>query len=147
MQLNEDRSALAGDPRFFQRTGPHTLAAVVDAALVDGQGADAAPRRLMLRAIASLAAATDQDVSFCLNSRKHLKALEATHAAAVIVHPDMRDKVPESTASKRSTRSPARRNSRSVDSKGNCAPTVLESRRTAPELNATVRRCCGPYVS
>jgi UDP-3-O-[3-hydroxymyristoyl] glucosamine N-acyltransferase len=97
MQLNGDRSALAGDPRFFQRTGPHTLAAVVDAALVDGQGADAPPRRLMLHAVAPLAAATDRDVSFCLNSRKHLGALEATRAAAVIVHPDMCGMVPEST--------------------------------------------------
>jgi UDP-3-O-[3-hydroxymyristoyl] glucosamine N-acyltransferase len=44
-----------------------------------------------------LAAATDRDVSFCLNSRKHLNALEVTHAAAVIVHPDMCDKVPEGT--------------------------------------------------
>jgi len=95
MPLTEDRSALAGDPRFFRRVGPHTLAAVVDAALVDGQGAEAPPRRLMLYGIASLAAATDRDVSFCVNNRRHLPALQATRAAAVIVHPDMRDKVPE----------------------------------------------------
>ncbi len=49
----------------------------------------------MLRGIAPLAAATAQDVSFCLNSRKHLPALKATDAAAVIVHPDMRDQVPQ----------------------------------------------------
>jgi UDP-3-O-[3-hydroxymyristoyl] glucosamine N-acyltransferase len=97
MQVSDDRSALAGDPRFFQRSGPHTLAAVVDVALVDGQGAEAPPRRLMLHAVAPLAAATDRDVTFCLNNRKHLKALQATHAAAVIVHPDMRDEVPETT--------------------------------------------------
>jgi UDP-3-O-[3-hydroxymyristoyl] glucosamine N-acyltransferase len=90
-----DRSVLAGDPRFFRRTGPHTLAAVVDAAAFDGKGAEAPPRRLMLHGIAPLATATEQDVSFCLNSRKHLPALVATNAAAVIVHPDMRDKVPE----------------------------------------------------
>jgi UDP-3-O-[3-hydroxymyristoyl] glucosamine N-acyltransferase len=95
MQVSGDRSALAGDPRFFQHTGPHTLAAVVDATLVDGQGAEAPPRRLMLHAVAPLAAATDRDVTFCLNNRKHLQALQATGAAAVIVHPDMRDKVPE----------------------------------------------------
>jgi UDP-3-O-[3-hydroxymyristoyl] glucosamine N-acyltransferase len=91
-----DRSALAGDARFFRRVGPHTLAAVVDAAAVDGEGAEAEPRRLMLHRIAPLAAATAEDVSFCLNNRKYLPMLAATHAAAVIVHRDMRDKVPES---------------------------------------------------
>jgi UDP-3-O-[3-hydroxymyristoyl] glucosamine N-acyltransferase len=95
MSLGEDLAPLAGDPRFFQRAGPHTLASVVDAALIDGQGAEAPPRRLMLHAIAPLAAATNRDVTFCLNSRKHLPALAATQAAAVIVHPDMQDKVPD----------------------------------------------------
>jgi UDP-3-O-[3-hydroxymyristoyl] glucosamine N-acyltransferase len=83
---------MAGDPRFFQRAGPHSLAAVVDAA-----GGDAPPRRLMLHRVAPLATATDQDVTFCLNNRKNLTALQATRAAAVIVHPDMQDKVPETT--------------------------------------------------
>jgi UDP-3-O-[3-hydroxymyristoyl] glucosamine N-acyltransferase len=96
MPFYGDRSPLAGDPRFFRRTGPHTLAAVVDAALVDGQGAEAPPRRLMLHGIAPLGAATDRDVTFCLNHRKHVTALQETHAAAVIVHPDMADKVPAS---------------------------------------------------
>ena len=95
MPFGRDRTALAGDPRFFRRTGPYTLAAVVDAALVDGQGAEAPPRRLMLHGIAPLAAATDQQVAFCLNNRKLQAALQATQAAAVIVHPDMAGKVPE----------------------------------------------------
>jgi len=51
----------------------------------------------MLHRIAPLATATDQDVSFCLNNRKYLPALAATQAAAVIVHPDMKDRVPETT--------------------------------------------------
>jgi UDP-3-O-[3-hydroxymyristoyl] glucosamine N-acyltransferase len=89
-------TALTGDPRFFQRTGPHTLAAVVDAAAIEGQGAEAPPRRLMLHRIAPLAAATQEDVSFCLNNRKYLPALAATNAAAVIVHPSMQDRVPAS---------------------------------------------------
>ncbi|PPQ27282.1 UDP-3-O-(3-hydroxymyristoyl)glucosamine N-acyltransferase [Rhodopila globiformis] len=90
MLSGADRAAsLAGDPRFFLRAGPHTLAAVVDAA-----GAQAPPRRLMLHRIAPLATATEEDVTFCLNSRKNLAALQATKAAAVIVHPDMQDKVP-----------------------------------------------------
>jgi UDP-3-O-[3-hydroxymyristoyl] glucosamine N-acyltransferase len=88
---------LAGDPRFFRRAGPHSLAAVVDAAGVDGKGAEAPPRRLMLHRIAPLATATGEDVSFCLNHRKYLPALAATQAAAVIVHPDMKDRVPETT--------------------------------------------------
>ncbi len=90
MDTGADGQALAGDPRFFRRTGPHSLAAVVDAA-----EAEAAPRRLMLHRLAPLASATDQDVSFCINGRKHLASLKATKAAAVIVHPDMQDQVPE----------------------------------------------------
>jgi UDP-3-O-[3-hydroxymyristoyl] glucosamine N-acyltransferase len=95
LPLGGDGSALAGDPRFFRRVGPHTLAAVVDAAGIDGEGAEAPPRRLMLHRIAPLAVATGEDVSFCLNNRKYLPALAATQAAAVIVHPDMKDRVPE----------------------------------------------------
>ena len=73
MPPGEDRSALAGDPRFFLRAGPHSLAAVVDAA-----EADAPPRRLMLHRVAPLATATAEDVSFCLNNRKNLPGLKGT---------------------------------------------------------------------
>jgi UDP-3-O-[3-hydroxymyristoyl] glucosamine N-acyltransferase len=92
-----DRSALAGDPRFYRRVGPHSMAAVVDAAGRDGEIADAPPRRMMLHRIAPLATATSEDVSFCLNHRKHLPALAATRAGAVIVHSDMQHHVPQST--------------------------------------------------
>ena len=44
-----DWPEIAGDPRFFQRAGPHTLAAVADAA-----EAEAPPRRLMLAGVAPL---------------------------------------------------------------------------------------------
>jgi UDP-3-O-[3-hydroxymyristoyl] glucosamine N-acyltransferase len=81
---------VTGDPRFFQRTGPHTLAAVIDAA-----GAEAPPRRLMFRGVAPLSVAEGSDVSF-LDNRKYLSALEKTRAGAVIVHPDLADKVPAS---------------------------------------------------
>ena len=84
----------AGDARFFRRVGPHTLAAVVDAAGTDGDAAEAPPQRLMLHGIAPLATATDRDVSFCMNNRKYLPALAETEAAAVIVHPDMQQSVP-----------------------------------------------------
>jgi UDP-3-O-[3-hydroxymyristoyl] glucosamine N-acyltransferase len=90
MTSGVDRSALAGDPRFFLRAGPQTLAAVVDAA-----EAEAPPRRLMLHRIAPLATATHEDITFCLNIRKNLPALRQTKAAAVIVHPDMKDQVPQ----------------------------------------------------
>jgi len=80
----------AGDPQFFRRTGPHSLAAVVDAA-----GAEAPPRRLMFRGVAPLAIAEATDVSF-FDNRKYLPALENTRAGAVIVHPDLADKVPGS---------------------------------------------------
>jgi UDP-3-O-[3-hydroxymyristoyl] glucosamine N-acyltransferase len=92
MVTRVDGSALTGDPRFFRRTGPHTLAAVVDAA-----EAEAPPRRLMLHRIAPLRAATSQDVTFCINERKNLPALQETNAAAVVVHPSMRDAVPGAT--------------------------------------------------
>lgn len=89
MAAHAGGSSLTGDPRFFQRTGPHTLAAVVDAA-----EAEAPPRRLMLHALAPLGAATASDVTFCNNDGKHRAALAATKAGAVIVHPNMRDVVP-----------------------------------------------------
>lgn len=97
LAFGRERPALAGDPRFFQCVGPHTLAAVVDAAGVDGEGAEAPPRRLMLHRIAPLGAATAEDVSFCLNNRKYAAALAETRAGAVIVHPDMQGQVPDAT--------------------------------------------------
>jgi UDP-3-O-[3-hydroxymyristoyl] glucosamine N-acyltransferase len=92
MPPGEDRSALAGDPRFFLRAGPHSFAAVADAA-----EADVPPRRLMLHRVAPLATATAEDVSFCLNNRKNLPDLAETKAAAVIVHPDMQSAVPQTS--------------------------------------------------
>jgi UDP-3-O-[3-hydroxymyristoyl] glucosamine N-acyltransferase len=79
---------MVGDPRFFQRAGPFTLAAVVDAA-----EAEAAPRRLMLTGVAPLQTAAPDQVSF-LDNRKYAPALDATRAGAVIVHPDMAPRVP-----------------------------------------------------
>jgi UDP-3-O-[3-hydroxymyristoyl] glucosamine N-acyltransferase len=79
---------MAGDPRFYARTGPHSLAAVVDAA-----EATSAPRRLMLSGVAPLQSATPDEVSF-LDNRKYLDALAGTRAGAVIVRPDMAGSVP-----------------------------------------------------
>ena len=83
-----DWPPVTGDPRFFRRTGPHSLAAVVDAAQ-----AAAPPRRLMLSGVAPLQTAEAGDVSF-LDNRKYLPALAETRAGAVIVHPDLADRVP-----------------------------------------------------
>ena len=83
-----ERTEIAGDPRFFQRTGPHTLAAVADAAR-----ADAPPRRLMFTGIAPLQSAEPDQISF-LDNRKYISALETTRAGAVIVNPDLASRVP-----------------------------------------------------
>jgi UDP-3-O-[3-hydroxymyristoyl] glucosamine N-acyltransferase len=83
-----DWPPIAGDPRFFRRSGPHSLAAVADAAQ-----ADAPPRRLMLCGVAPLQTAEAGDVSF-LDNRKYASALAETRAGAVIVHPDMAERVP-----------------------------------------------------
>jgi UDP-3-O-[3-hydroxymyristoyl] glucosamine N-acyltransferase len=80
--------ALPGDPRFFARTGPHALAAVADAA--NGQ---APPRRMMLSGVAPLQTAGPEQVSF-LDNKRYLPALAKTQAGAVIVHPDLADRVP-----------------------------------------------------
>lgn len=81
---------VVGDPQFFARSGPYSLAAVADAA----QG-KAPPRRLMFRGVAPLAVAEAADVSF-LDNRKYLPALEQTRAGAVLVDPDLADRVPAS---------------------------------------------------
>lgn len=77
-----------GDPRFFRRTGPHSLAAVVDAA-----GASAPARQLLFSGVAPLQTAGADQVSF-LDNRKHAAALDATRAGAVIVRADMASRVP-----------------------------------------------------
>lgn len=87
-----DRPEIAGDPRFFERAGPFTLAAVADAA--EGE---APPRRLMLTGVAPLQNAGPDQVSF-LDNRKYAPLLATTHAGAVIVHPDLAARVPEGSA-------------------------------------------------
>jgi UDP-3-O-[3-hydroxymyristoyl] glucosamine N-acyltransferase len=78
-----------GDPRFFQRTGPHSLAAVADAARCE-----APPRRLLFRGVAPLSVAGPDEVSF-LDNRKYLPDLGKTAAGAVIVSPELSDQVPD----------------------------------------------------
>jgi len=80
---------VTGDPRFFARTGPHSLAAVAEAA----QG-EAPPRRVRYTGIAPLQLAGPEEVSF-LDNKRYLPALANTQAGAVIVHPDLAGRVPE----------------------------------------------------
>src|ERR1019366_5879125 len=80
--------ALAGDARFFVRTGPHSLAAVAAAA-----GAEAPEVALMLSGVAPLSAAGPDQVSF-LDNRRYADALAASGAGAVIVRQDMVRRMP-----------------------------------------------------
>src|ERR687893_1372493 len=72
-----------GDPRFFARSGPHSLATVAEAALGAAREVD-----LLLAGVAPLQTAGPDEVSF-LDNRRYAPALEKTSAGAVIVHPDM----------------------------------------------------------
>lgn len=82
-----DNPAKPGDPRFFQRTGPHSIKAI--AALV---GAETAASRL-IHGIAPLQSAGPDDVSF-LDNKRYAPLLAETKAGAVILHPDFTAKVP-----------------------------------------------------
>ena len=77
-----DWPPVPGDPRFFRRSGPYSLAAVADAA-----EADAPAHRLMLTGVAPLQTAEPTEVSV-LHNRKYATALAETRAGAVIVHAD-----------------------------------------------------------
>jgi UDP-3-O-[3-hydroxymyristoyl] glucosamine N-acyltransferase len=79
---------IAGDPRFFCRSGPFSLAAVAAAAGVTTRSAN-----LMLTGVAPLQTARPDEVSFLVN-RKYVAALSQTSAGAVIVHPELIEKVP-----------------------------------------------------
>jgi UDP-3-O-[3-hydroxymyristoyl] glucosamine N-acyltransferase len=83
---------MAGDPRFFARTGPHDLAALAAAA-----GAEARGAQRLIHAVAPVRAAGPQDVTFVEGAR-HRDALAATAAGAVIVPPALAAHVPAGAA-------------------------------------------------
>jgi UDP-3-O-[3-hydroxymyristoyl] glucosamine N-acyltransferase len=87
-----EAAPLVGDPRFFRRSGPHTLAEVAAVA-----GGTVAARDLLLTGIAPLQSATPEQVSF-LDNRKYKAQLAATAAGAVIVHPELAHLVPAGVA-------------------------------------------------
>lgn len=77
-----------GDSRFFERSGPHSLAAVASVAAGSTDPVD-----LSLSGVAPLQTAGPGDVSF-LDNRRYASALNETRAGAVIVHSSMVDRVP-----------------------------------------------------
>jgi UDP-3-O-[3-hydroxymyristoyl] glucosamine N-acyltransferase len=82
---------VAGDPRFFGRTGPHPLREVAAAAGAPlPTGAD--PDR-PVEGIAPLQLAGPDDVSF-FDNRRYADALAASGAGIIIIHPDWAPRVP-----------------------------------------------------
>ena len=83
-----------GDPRFFRRAGPFTLAQLAQAAgiAVPDGAAD-----LTLSGVAPLQSAGPSDIA-CLHNRKYLDALALTNAGAVIVAAAQAARVPAGTA-------------------------------------------------
>jgi UDP-3-O-[3-hydroxymyristoyl] glucosamine N-acyltransferase len=80
-----------GDARFYARTGPHALALI---AMVAKGTAPAIEKAFS--GVAPLQSAGPDQVSF-LDNRRYAEALEKTMAGAVIVHPNMLDRVPATT--------------------------------------------------
>jgi UDP-3-O-[3-hydroxymyristoyl] glucosamine N-acyltransferase len=80
-----------GNPRFFNRTGPHRLDAVAAAA-----GCAAAGPGHLFSGLASLETAGPDEVSFVGNAR-HGAELERTRAGVVLVAAEMRERVPRGT--------------------------------------------------
>ncbi len=80
-------AAGAGDARFFQRTGPHAVSVLAEAA-----GASSESDRL-IHGVAPLQLAGPEHVSF-LDNRLYAPLLETTQAGAVIVPPNFAGRVP-----------------------------------------------------
>ncbi len=80
-----------GHKRFFAHTGPHNVTEI--AHLV---GAPVPERCINLRGVAGLHGAGPEDLSFIGHAR-HVPALVATRAGAVIVAPDLLGQVPPDT--------------------------------------------------
>ena len=89
-----DGAAKLGDPRFFRRSGPHSVADIAHCL-----GAELAGTRLperMINGLAPLQTAGPLEVSF-LDNRRYVEQLAATKAGAVILHPEFMERVPAGT--------------------------------------------------
>jgi len=80
----DEVEARAGDPRFFECTGPISIAAIAAATGAEPSFDDG---RLLAR-VAPLQRAGASDLSF-LDNRRYAPELAASRAGAVILHPDM----------------------------------------------------------
>ncbi|WP_315834400.1 UDP-3-O-(3-hydroxymyristoyl)glucosamine N-acyltransferase [Bradyrhizobium prioriisuperbiae] len=83
--------ASTGNSRFYHRDGPYDLATIVQAA-----HGSALHRDVWFSGVAPLQHATVNEVSF-LDNRRYAATLTQTLAGAVIVHPDLEHKVPDTT--------------------------------------------------
>ena len=83
-----------GDPRFFDRAGPFSLAEIARAV---GAEIPEAQAGLMLSGVAPLQTARPSEVSF-LHNRKYADELDRTSAGAVILAPAFAGRVPPGTA-------------------------------------------------
>ena len=83
--------ATLGNARFFRRSGPYSLAVVASTARGVADEVE-----LLLENVAPLQTAGSNEVSF-LDNRRYASALDQTSAGAVIVHPDMAERVPAGT--------------------------------------------------
>ena len=79
-----------GDARFFARSGPHALADIARVAVSTAPTIDR-----MFTGVSPLQSARQDQVSF-LDNRRYAAALDQTMAGAVIVHPQMKARVPSS---------------------------------------------------
>ncbi len=80
-----------GDSRFFARSGPHSLAAIAKIA-----GAAVEAGDTLMRGVSPLQSAGPDEVSF-LDNRRYVDLLATTRAGAVIVHPELAARVPDSS--------------------------------------------------
>ena len=87
-----ESDGLPGDPRFYQRAGPHTVRAIAAAC---GGEVVRDPERL-IEGVAPLPAAGPKHVAY-IDSRHHLAALRATRAGAVLVPGELASSVPSGT--------------------------------------------------
>jgi UDP-3-O-[3-hydroxymyristoyl] glucosamine N-acyltransferase len=82
-------------PGFFERSRPHTLAAVAKAA--GAQLSPGANPDLLIEDVLPLVEAGPNNISF-LDNRKYIAQLEATKAGACLVAPPLANRVPSGTA-------------------------------------------------
>lgn len=89
-----ENAAKPGDPRFYRRGGPYSVADIASRLGAELAGIRQ-PERL-ISGVAPLQSAGPLDVSF-LDNRRYADLLAATSAGAVIVHPEFLQRVPAGT--------------------------------------------------